>query len=492
MKERCAIVCLAAIASHACAYQRAEVPADLEPDLARLPLHYRFWWQGGGELDGYRLKNWRYSKPRSGARLQTKWVQFELRRTEDDRIAWLGVCNRGVRARQAPSAFVVCTYEPRTPDAEPMSLVLTASGRGVMAGRFRSGTEDFDLIGTRELTSLVQTPFWGTAGFRVRFADDDRDRASGFVSALDDTVQQAWLDPRVSVETRRTLAPLFLTFGVAWDPRGMNENPPPATEPPLGSSSPPEGGPFASHFAALDEPALRVAFARHLVERPIPAPVQPLPPAGPDLRPVRKPLTLDFAFLGLSLSSSVDSESARPDGADLGWSFGYPLLLGTTLHDFVHLQGSVEFGAVRPDVGSLTPDPQVPVVGEASSSAWRFAAGGRVTVCRIGVFRPFVGGEAVFLHSISRLEAGGSEVSTSSWALGGAPVWGIRWSADAGRVTMDLVTEGRLDVLDWNEPSRDGSPGPGFEAIAEQWLDRVEAPQSSIHLGASVQLVFRL
>lgn len=465
----------------------AEVPRDLRDDVARLPLQYSFWWQGGAELDGLKVANWRYAKRNL---LGPRWVEFEVRDSDTDAIRWLAVCGYGRQPKVLPAYYIVCSYEPVGLDP-PLSLTLVANGAEPLSGAFLHGDRRFDLEGTTALTQMppVIEAYTGTAGLRI----DDEETTIGFVSVIPDTIQEAWLRPTVSVETRRAVAPLILAFGAVWDSRSANEEVGALRNETLKMPDPLPWGhvfePHVDHFAANEDRVLQAALLQHLESRPPPRPAEPMPEFGPDLRAQNKAVSVDFSFVGISFAGGLSSDAVEP-ASDLGWSFGYPLILGASFFDFVHVQSGVEFGGVRPDLEPVTTELGF-AAGTSSSEAHRVSVGGRVTLARLGVVRPFVGGEAVFQHHRSVLQLGPNELGTRAWGFGAAPVWGLRFTADAGAASMDLVVEGRVDVLGWQDPDRFGVD-PSADPRFDDWLQQVEAHEQSVHLGGLVYLMIRL
>jgi len=469
-----------------CGIMVAQIPADLEPQVEPLPIRYSKWWQGGASLDGLQVTNWRYS--RQPILSTARWVEFELRETESQSIRWLAVCHYGVQARLRPRYFIVCTYDP-VDDAPQVSLTLAAEGNDPLVGAYVIGDRAYRLEGTSEVEPGFPFVYQGTAGLKILEAEGP----IGFVSTLPDTLQEAWLRPDVAPQTRRQLLPLVLTFGTVQDARSGNDVQRLPSNDILEVPDPlPAEHPYASHvdyLSTLENPSLRVALLQHLERRPTPQPAEPTPRFGPDRRPQKDPVSFDLSFVGLSFAGALSSSGTSP-AADLGWSFGYPLILGASFYDLVHVHGGVEFGGVRPDTEPAAVAVGLPE-GLSSSEAYRIAFGAHVTLARLGLFRPFVGGEGVLQLNRSVLDLGDREVGTRTWGFGGAPVFGLRFTADAGSSSLDIVAEGRVDFIDWQDSSRFNFDEDGDARFAE-WLERVEANDRSIHLGGRLYVVVRL
>lgn len=426
----------------ACALARPAMPEDLT-GAARVPLDYTFWWQSGGRLDGLRMEDWHYLR-QSG---RTQWIGFRIVEEESQDTAWAVACSSGHVRKQSPPAWSVCTFRPGSDERPPMSLVLVARGdTDPMSGLFLR-EETFELTGSARLRDDLLYRLSNdrerppTAGLVV----GKDGKALGFVSMLADTIQEAWLDAAVEDRTRLALAPLFLSFGAVWDPREQRSSffgkrkaaPNPSVQP---------SSPWTPHVEELAErPELQSALKVHVLHRPTELRFDPPPRLGPDLRPNRRrALTFDVGFLGLAFGAPLDDSPTG--GPEEGWAFGYPIQLGTTLFDFIHFQNSVQFGAPRSDVGPLAQSLGLPG-SQTSSNAVRVATGLRVTVARFGPFRPFVGGEAVFTWTSAGLEVGDADVQVQRWGIGGAPVVGLRIVGDAGKASVELISEARLDLL---------------------------------------------
>ena len=439
-------------------------------------IEYSVWHRDGTTIDGLTIRDFDYEGG------NPRWTTFDLV-GPGGAITWRVSC---ASAYEDHRSDLVCRYEGASRDAP--ELVLTASKSHRLSGWYCAASKRCYTLAPNAPPEATGVLPW----LEVRSGTT----AIAWIDHGYDAHQEVRTSSHLDDQRRRDLVPAFLALGVTWDIRDMQASrwrPQPSSDQ------------LESKEHVLERDLLR----RRIYE------VESSPPMFGPIAYATPVVPFHILFELLSAGGNLPlSDRYRTDGSTArGFGGGFQMYLGVDYADFITLYMGTTGGYRQSfDAERLSAELTSGGAVDATNGRLRLPIGARVTVLRVGDWRPYLAFEAAWT-----VVGGGFRVRSESFDRGDADSFtaavafsGLTLSSAIGtrrtlmRVgrggTIDFGIEARLDFDDFGEETIDlryegnaptGAVVARAKALQQELEELLEADARALGINVRVYLSVR-